>query len=189
MSGFRALLDTCVLVPIVKADLLLTLGRRGAFNPLWSDAILGELTRVIGMVNPSAAGERIAKRVAHMNAAFEDALVTGWRPLEVSVVGLPDPGDRHVVAAAVRGNAAAIVTDNIRDFPVEVLEPWGIHAVTSDDFLLDALDLDERRVVASLIEMVERRTNPPVALDDVLTAIGRAGAPSFAAAVREVLDG
>ncbi|UVF77803.1 hypothetical protein [Gordonia mangrovi] len=42
-----------------------------------------------------------------MNDAFEDALIEGWEPLEDGIRGLPDPNDRHVVAAAVRGSAAA----------------------------------------------------------------------------------
>ena len=53
-----------------------------------------------------------------MNDAFEDALIEGWGPLEAAIHGLPDPDDRHVVAAAVRGSAAAIVTDNVKDFPL-----------------------------------------------------------------------
>ncbi|MDY6810872.1 MAG: hypothetical protein SW127_17975 [Actinomycetota bacterium] len=52
-----------------------------------------------------------------MNDAFEDALIEGWEPLEDGIRGLPDPNDRHVVAAAVRGSAAAIVTDNLKHFP------------------------------------------------------------------------
>lgn len=184
MSGFRAVLDTCVLVPIVKADLLLTLARRQSFHPLWSDAILTELSRTIVKVNPCVSAERAASRLAHMNEAFEDALVTGWEPLEPCITGLRDPNDRHVVAAAVRGSAAAIVTDNVKDFPAGALEPWGLHAVTSDDFLLDALDLNEHQVLGCLVEMTERRKQPPVTVEDILVSLEQAGAVGFAREVR-----
>jgi predicted nucleic acid-binding protein len=171
----------------VKADLLLSLARRQAFHPLWSDAILTELSRAIVKVNPNVTEERAALRLGYMNEAFEDAVVRGWEPLEQCITGLGDPNDRHVVAAAVRGNAAAIVTDNIKHFPSEALEPWGLHAVTSDDFLLDALDLNEHRVLGCLVEMTEKRRQPPVTVEDILVTLERAGVAAFTRKVRSIL--
>ena len=40
-------------------------------------------------------------------------------------LNLPDPDDRHVVAAAIRCQAAVIVTSNVKDFPKEILDPLG----------------------------------------------------------------
>ncbi|MFE1592558.1 hypothetical protein [Nocardia sp. NPDC058705] len=151
-------LDACVLVPIVKSDLLLTLGKRHAFCPLWSQRILGEVSRAVVKVNPQMS----------------------W--------GLPDVGDRHVVAAAVRGNAAAIATDNIKHFPDDALRQWGMHAISSDDFLLDVLDLSPSMVLSSLIEMVGRRKNPPVTVDDILHALSLANVPRFVHEIRAILD-
>ena len=51
-----------------------------------------------------------------METSFPDALVTDWESL-IDAVHLPDPGDRHVVAAARAGRADVIVTDNVADFP------------------------------------------------------------------------
>src|SRR5215469_11528177 len=52
--------------------------------------------------------------------AMRDALVTGFEPL-IEILALPDPDDRHVLAAAIRGHADLIVTTNQRDFPFDVL--------------------------------------------------------------------
>lgn len=183
------MLDTCVLVPIVKADLLLTLACRQAFHPIWSNAILGELSRAIVIANPTMTEERSAARIVDMNAAFEDALVEGWEPIEGHVSGISDPNDRHVIAAAVRGNAAAIVTDNTKHFPDEALRAWWLHAVTSDDFLLDLLDLNQSRMLCRLIEMSGKRRNPPTTVDDLIAALERAAVPSFARELRSILDG
>ncbi len=63
-----------------------------------------------------------------MDAAFDDALVTGWEGLEAgSPCQIQD--DRHVVAAAIRGGAQAIVTANADDFPVATLGQFGLEAV------------------------------------------------------------
>lgn len=188
MSGFRVVLDTCVLVPIVKADLLLTLAGRQAFHPIWSNAILRELSRAIVIANPMMTQERAAARIVDMNTTFEDALIEGWEPVRDCVSGILDPGDRHVVAAAVRGNAAAIVTDSAKHFPDEALRQWGLHAVTSDDFLLDLLDLNQSGMLGCLIEMSSKRRNPPTTVDNLIAALERAGIPRFARELRSILD-
>lgn len=188
MSGFRVVLDTCVLVPIDQTDLLLTLAQRGIFHPLWSDAILGELSYAILDANPKMTPERVERRLKFMNDAFEDALVEGWEPLENCVTGMKDPDDRHIVAAAIRGNAGAIVTENIKDFPDAALQPWGLHAVRLDEFLLDVLDLSPNAVFASLIEISDKRENPPVTVDQLLSTLARSGAHAFADEVRSLME-
>jgi hypothetical protein len=75
-----------------------------------------------------------------MKTAFEDAMVMGW---EATCAGLdlPDPDDRHVLAAAITGGAQSLVTFNLKDFPDDKLLPTRVEAVHPDDFLLDQLDL------------------------------------------------
>ncbi|HEX6454225.1 MAG TPA: hypothetical protein VF060_32790, partial [Trebonia sp.] len=72
-----------------------------------------ETKTAVGKVHP---GLDVGKRFSDTHWAFEDALVTGWEPIESEIV-LPDLDDRHVVAAAVHGRAQAIITANVSDFP------------------------------------------------------------------------
>jgi hypothetical protein len=74
---------------------------------------------------------------------------------------LPDPGDRHVLAAAITAGAAVIVTSNLNDFPAEALEPLGIEARTPDDFVLDQIGLDEGTVRDCVHQIARGRTRPP----------------------------
>jgi predicted nucleic acid-binding protein len=140
LTRYTALLDACVLVPITLADTLLRVAERELYRPLWSERILAEAAYAVREVHADLPVEVVAKRFAAMRAAFEDAAVEGWEALGASL-SLPDPDDRHVVAAALCGHADAIVTANLRDFPDEALAPLGMAAVDPDDFLLDQLDL------------------------------------------------
>ncbi|BBY99447.1 PIN domain-containing protein [Mycolicibacterium fallax] len=188
MSGFRVVLDTCSLVPIAQADLLLTLAGRGLYHPLWSDAVIGELQYAILLANELMTPERVARRLDAMNNAFEDALVTGWEPLEDRITGMADDNDRHIVAAAIQGNAEAIVTDNVRDFPNQALEPWGLHAISTSDFLLDLLDLSQGAVIGALIEMSDKRKNPPLTVDQILDSLELCPSVAFVREVRAIID-
>lgn len=60
-----------------------------------------------------------------MVTAVRDCLITGYEPL-VPALELPDPDDRHVLAAAIRARAQVIVTNNRKDFPAEDLRKWDI---------------------------------------------------------------
>ncbi|MCF8612144.1 PIN domain-containing protein [Gordonia sp. HY285] len=184
MAGFRVVLDACVLVPIYKVDLLLTFAEQQAYFPLWSDRIMDETVRGMHRATKGRVSEERARaRVKTMNDAFEDACVEGWEPLEAAIAGMPDPDDRHVVAAAVRGHASAIVTDNISDFPNAVLEPLGLQTRSSDRFLLDLVHRDPARAVACVAQTANKRRNPPVTTEAFLEALAASGAKGF---VREI---
>jgi len=60
-----------------------------------------------------------ARTRAAMNKAIPDVVVSGYANL-IAAIDLPDPDDRHVVAAAIRAGAQAIVTSNLKDFPKEM---------------------------------------------------------------------
>ena len=125
---FSALLDTCVLVPSRARDVLLEIASTGAYRPLWSTEILTELDRTLRLLlgkrgtPPEEIDAYLTRLFRQLETAFPDALVTGWEPL-AATIRLPDPDDRHVVAAAWAGRADVIVTDNLADFPPDALPP------------------------------------------------------------------
>ena len=100
--AFPALLDTCVLLPQYLNDTLLTQADAGTFRPLWSGGILDELGRNLQKVAELSA-DQVQYRLDCMRRAFPDAEVTGYEALIEGMTN--DPKDRHVLAAAVRGNA------------------------------------------------------------------------------------
>ena len=69
-----------------------------------------------------------------MDTAVLDCLVNGHETL-IDVLELPDPDDRHVLAAAIHCGADAIVTFNGRDFPPSVRERYNVEVLHPDDFI------------------------------------------------------
>lgn len=135
--AFPAFLDACVLIPIKLTDLLLRLAEANTYRLLWTAEVIDEVERNLPRVGVTP--EKARTRVQQMCDTFPDAMVTGYEALVPVMTN--DPKDRHVLAAAVRADAAVIVTNNIKDFPLSALDPYDLDAVSPDDFLLDQLDL------------------------------------------------
>ena len=176
MPRYGAVLDACVLVPIALADTLLRVAEKGLYRPLWSDRILAEAQQAIEEIHP---GIDVQKRFTDMREAFDDALVSGWEELE-TVITLPDDDDRHVVAAAIRAGAQAIVTANVDDFPAATLGPLGLEAVHPDTFLLDQLDLSPPTVLQVIREQAAHTIRPRFTPQELVGLLARAGVPGFA---------
>lgn len=176
---FTALLDTCVLLPSLQRDLLLSLAVEGVYRPVWSEAILEELEHheahnLVGRgADPRRAALRVSFLIEQTLAAFDDAVVEGWEGLEGSY-GLPDSNDEHVVAAAVLGGAAAIVTHNINDFPPDRLPPH-LAVLEPPEFLLTTVSLDPHRAYGAVTEMAERsgRQGPVLTVPETLDLLAR----------------
>ena len=105
----------------------------------WTETIHEEWIRKVLEDNPRLSAERLARTRTLMNEAVRDCLVTGYEDL-IESLSLPDPDDRHVLAAAIRASAGIIVTYNLTDFPAETLARFDIEAQHPDDFLVGLLD-------------------------------------------------
>jgi hypothetical protein len=111
---------------------------------------LNELRR--NLIRRGLDDKQVGHRLDQMNEAFPDAQVTGYEALIAQMTN--HPKDRHVLAAAVRGGAEVLVTENLRDFPDDSVSPFGVEVVSRDTFLLDQLDLAPADVLAALRHQV-----------------------------------
>jgi len=174
---FTALLDTCALWPSLRRDFLLSLAIEGLYRPVWSSVILAELEyeEAAKLVTRGSAPDDAQRRAWHlvmrMRTAFKDALVVGWEGLEGSY-GLPDPDDEHVLAAAVVANAGAIVTENVKDFPIDCL-PAALDVVRPDQFATSTVEISPPHALAAVKVMALRsgRNGPRLTPADVLTRL------------------
>lgn len=180
---FRALLDTCVLFKPLVCDTLLCIAEEELFQPLWSEDILDELRR--SLLRYGVAKSGVDHRIGQMVEHFPGAMVTGHHSLINAMTN--HSKDRHVLAAAVRGRAELIVTQNISDFPMGAVAPYDVEVTTQDSFLLDQLDLDRSAIRRALTRQVSRYRRQPRTIDDLLVALGGAGngCPGFASSFRD----
>jgi predicted nucleic acid-binding protein len=184
MNSFTAVLDACVLFSASLRDLLLWLATNGVFRARWSQELLDEWTRNLLAKRPEVDPTRIERTCRLMNAAIMDAMVTGHESL-IGGLQLPDADDRHVLAAAIRSGAAAIVTFNLKDFPAEALRPYGVEAIHPDDFLIQQIDLAPGLVAAAIKMHRASLQNPPKTVEDYIDTLERQQLPKAAIRLRE----
>ena len=181
--AFTAVFDACVLYSAPLCDLLLQLATAKLFRARWTDMIHDEWIKAAINRRPDIDPTRLTRRRELMNAHAEDCLVTDFEPLIVAM-SLPDPGDRHVVAAAVKCGADVIVTFNLRDFPDSVLGVYGMEAQHPDVFVRHLIDLRPGVVVSSVRAVRSRLTNPVISADKYLLNLEQQGLVATVAQLR-----
>lgn len=181
--AFIVVYDANVLYPSTLRDLLIRIGQAGLVQAKWTDEILDEVFSNLIRNRPDLDPDALTRTRALMVRAIRDCVVTGYEPL-VDVVELPDPGDRHVLAAAIKARAQVIVTNNLGDFPEAVLAPWNIEAKAPDDFVLDQIDLDRQAVYGAVQRIADSWRRPPGTVNDVLASLERDGLLESVAALR-----
>jgi predicted nucleic acid-binding protein len=135
-NEYSAVLDACVLVPMSLCDTLLRLAEEPAmYRPLWSEQIMAEMVKALRTKLHRTAAEAEHRR-QKMNESFPEAMVRVPPDLLKAVECIPDPDDRHVLAAAIMARANTIVTQNTKHFPKDCPEKYGVLCQTADDFLV-----------------------------------------------------
>jgi len=176
MANFTVVYDSNVLYPAPLRDLLMRLALTDLFRARWTDDIHEEWMRNLLEDRPDITRTQVERTRDLMNAHVRDCLVEGYQSL-IPALDLPDPDDRHVLAAAIRANASVIVTFNLNDFPEEQLAAYGIEAQHPDEFIVHLLDLDSTKVCAAVEEQRASLRNPPKTPEEFLEILLRQGLP------------
>jgi predicted nucleic acid-binding protein len=153
---------------MAMADALMSLAVAGLYAAKWTRRIESEWMRSLALRRPDLTGKLVYRR-DQMRTAIPDWEVRerAWRA-KVNGLVLPDPGDVHVLAAAVSGRADCIVTANLRDFPVPTLDPMKIEVIHPDTFIVSLWDLDAVVVASAFNRMRTRWRKPEASPEDLL---------------------
>jgi predicted nucleic acid-binding protein len=139
-------------------DTLLRAAEAELYEVHFSQEILDGATR-----NLVKKGRMTEVKAARFQEVIKNTFPEGIIEVPASLVEAMTnhPGDRHVVAAAIVANAKVIVTDNLKHFPKEALEPYDIEAQHPDVFLTELFDNDPESMVEVIRQQVEDLKNPP----------------------------
>ncbi|NET62374.1 MAG: PIN domain-containing protein [Symploca sp. SIO2E6] len=167
-----AVLDACVLHPAPVRDLFMQVALQRIFRPRWTTRIHEEWIRSVLERKPHLSRERLQRTSSLMNENVIGCLVENYES-HIDKIVLPDPNDRHVVAAAIQSHSDVIVNTNLKDFPRDVLNEYGLSVQHPDEFLLMLRKAypDEFMMAVSL----QRRSlkKPPMNREEFLNTLWR----------------
>jgi predicted nucleic acid-binding protein len=169
-----AVYDANVLYPAPLRDFLIRLARSGLVGARWSDRIHDEWIRNLLANRPDLVPEQLERTRRLMDAAVPGAVVEGFER-HIDDLVLPDPDDRHVLAAAIEANAQIIVTFNEKDFPRRAVAQHGVEVRGPDAFVLDLLARDPEAVYAVARAHRSALRKPPMTADEYLDQLSRIG--------------
>jgi predicted nucleic acid-binding protein len=174
LAQFTAFLDASVLYPAPLRDLLLELAVADLYRAKWSDTVHEEWITALLRNRPDLTRAQLDRTRNLMNAHVRDALVTDFEPL-IEILALPDPNDRHVLAAAIKGRADLIVTANQSDFSPDVLGRWGIEPQHPDEFLTHQFHLSQPLFLQAVKTVRLRLEKPRKSVEEYLDTLRAQG--------------
>lgn len=135
----------------------------------------------------SESGEKLRRTQNLMNNHVVDSLVRDYEYL-IETFELPDPNDRHVLAAAVHCGATIIATFNLDDFPKKQLSPYGIEAIAPDDLIARQISISPESVLSTAREQREEMKNPAKTVEQYLDTLEKQRLPKTVVFLREHRD-
>lgn len=184
IAGYTAVLDACVLYPAPLRDFLIELSGSGIYRARWSDQIHDEWIRNLLVNRPDLTEARLHRTRDLMNQSVLGARVENFESL-IAALSLPDPDDRHVLAAAIHCRADAIVTFNRKDFPDAVAQQYDIEILHPDAFLYHQLSLDLAAVLTTAFRCRSRLKNPTKSAEEYLDTLERQGLSLLVSELRD----
>ncbi|MDK8531798.1 PIN domain-containing protein [Corynebacterium marquesiae] len=176
MGLLTVVYDANVLYPSMLRDVLIRVAGSGVFHARWTEKILDEVFFNLQRNRPDLNPKKLSRTRRLMCLAVEDCLVTGYEEL-IDDLWLPDPNDRHVLAAAISCGAQSIITENVKDFPCSILDGFGIRRQSADEFLCELIASSPAIVQQSIGDAAAAFQKPPRSVDEVLTALALSGTP------------
>lgn len=184
MTTYTVILDACVLYPAPLRSYLLYLAQTGLYRARWTNQIHDEWIRNAVANNKDLTPKKLERTRQLMDKHAPDCLVEGYEPL-IDGIQLPDLDDRHVLAAAIKGQAEAIITFNLKDFPGQALETFDIRAIHPDEFLSDMFELNPSLAIKAAQRQRRGLLKPLFTVDEYLDCLMRQKLPSLVSKLSE----
>lgn len=180
-----AFCDANVLYPALLRDLLLRLAIAGLCELRWSEQVQDEWIRNLVEVYPDRS-VALARTRALMEKALPAARTVGYESL-IPSLNLPDPDDRHVLAAAIHSGVQALLTFNLKDFPAERIPAGTVVVFHPDIWLASVMAQDEQLTFTVLNSMTAALRKPPLNVAQLAAALDKLDLPTTANTVKKLM--
>lgn len=187
MTIYTALLDANCLYPAPIRDVLLQLAVMDIYRAKWTSQIHEEWIGALLRHEPHRDRAKLERTRDLMDSNTRDSLVHDYAHL-IAALELPDPDDRHVLAAAIVGRCDAIVTQNLKDFPEGALAPYAIEAVHPDEFLCNQFSLAPGLFCSAIRRVRARLKHPPYTAKQYLLQLTQQGLVATVAELEQFED-
>ena len=178
MRPTRAILDANVLFDSYLRDLFLELALADAYVPLWTAEILEELRRALGRRYPASV-DKHGRMIEALSLAFSDASIIAPKRPDASL-GCTDPGDEHVLWAAMSSEATHLVTHNVSDFPIANGPETQPVIMSPDEFLMTLASGQPGQVRDTAVGLLSLYSRPSVTISELCRIMERSRCPQFA---------
>lgn len=177
MQSVIVLYDACVLYPAPLRDLLMHLAMTGLFRAKWTNEIHDEWLRNVLANRGDLKRSQLERTRDLMNKHVHDCLIEGYEYL-IPSLKLPDPTDRHVLAAAIHSSTSIILTYNLKDFPAKSLNIYNINALHPDKFLTQLIDLEPDIICSTIKKVRATLKKPPTSINKYLSILEKQSLPN-----------
>ena len=165
-----SVLDSCVLYPPSLRDLFMWLATAIVYQPRWTEDIHDEWISNVLTDNPEITPAQLERTRRLMDKVSDECLVTDYEK-HIPSLTLPDPDDRHVLAAAIEAKASVIVTFNLSDFPASILKAYHIRAMHPDKYLVSLFDDATELFLMGVRDHRASLKRPPKTVDEYLDTL------------------
>jgi hypothetical protein len=176
--------DACILYPFHLRNILVQAAVDRLVEARWTDQIQNEWIRNLVRATSSVQVERLSITRKLMNDALPAATVSGYEDY-IATVNLPDPDDRHVVAAGIAAGATMILTWNLRDFPAKELKKFGLRKQTPDTLLTNVYEKVPDLIIGSLANARRNLSKTRVSASDFLDILANQKLAELASKMRK----
>lgn len=167
-------LDANILYSAPLRDILMWLAVEEIYLPRWSNLIHEEWIDAVLRNRPDLNRSQLIRTRDKMNLVIPESLVENFESL-IPQFTLPDPNDRHVLAAAVKTEALAIITLNLKDFPANVLNEYGLEALHPDEFICRLMDSNLSAVLTTMNIHRTKLSKPPKTPQEYVLTLEKQG--------------
>src|SRR5688572_21590294 len=127
------------------------------------------MIRTLQQNRPHLNAVAIQRTAELMRHHFPAAMIEGYEHRIADMQN--NPGDRHVLAAAVEAGAHMVVTWNTRHFPADACAPYDIEVLTPDDLLCRLWQSYPESIATAISKQAAALRNPPQSPHEILETL------------------